>query len=1610
MIDAHDENTLEEESASTFASNVATAAKTIASGTAKAANAIASGAASTAKGLFDTATTGASSRLTPVYNTAIEKGTFAKNQIKRIFRGRTHVPLGAPQTPSSNEDRAHFEYTIRVKHTYTPSTPSRSQSAGGVIVEVSTSKPNEAINALESMLQHKSGTVRFHVDPDSNPQLLWLYQNFFIPLSKKPTLRSFDAFQVQTVVNVNEQQLQGINDEINQLGNTNVPNSRPVTVTVPSYLPVVVPTSHIEYYQLSDQFTDNVVGDHFFHMQLRSRTESEDGQFGSGKLREEATEMNPIPIVHQTSNDNPVHNELDLIYSQGNKRYAKHVTSFVQEMMQLAAVGSVVRPLASMALSGRGGRIRKRNTRRSRLRFTTQHGTISKTRYPTTARRRTPPLPRAYYHTQHNRPIGSMAYTLSTKRSGGAPHVAAGRLGVRTRKQLGGGVSTSAVNALVGAVGRLLGSGTPSGNNNNNNTDIPPNNAPTLSSSAPTTAADQTTTPEQPPPPPPVSSPSITNRLVSTSVALAAAAALRHITSISPAEHRSVWGNQVQDYIRYKGVFVGEPVQFFFDCHEFESHTKKALVYYFRFKLEKDLHPDHLVFNNLPSSSNPRNRTPPPANSATAQQSYDFACTHDFVPVVVEYKKSTLQVAATGIVGGVEQLVGMSAPAIDGLLGNNTMSSITGGIRNLTNQAGSMLEQQFSYIKAPSKSNTEFQDRQKTRFHQLNRLTQQNEMLLQETMLHSMSSMRGRRFDMYFCEDDSGEISGANQFMNFLISVFATRGSADVFGLLLKLVSFGEWGISNTLKNAVAVLAAGGTTVTEHNKGLVGAFCGQFMQTVLKCVVPAITHMFPTTTLIKVFKKHHATLSGNATHSNSNGIVAMLKQFGAPVLPQMWSTLPSAVWTKDAGIYLEDIRNSENSQFRAIRVLMDQFSHNWAPLHDKTKCHFMYTSNLSMDAGVVHTNSISTPNLHSGVRSDGSGVVLAFELGAEYRQDDVTIQTMLKWAFAPKSDPGIPSNGGVPWKERVRVMLFGHFHTANMEYETYVAEELMRLWAGEDAYAPLSETGATLTLDGGVNLFGDGDLKENTHKVTKYLEKVRSIKSWLEHRRLRGTGNTDTNAATNTGANTGANTGGGKEKRTKHRRHGPSIRRSATQRKGGAAAGTGSSSDDNFDELLLPPSNAELMREAHQSNQLARDRVAYRSGVTEEKEGLLREHTIRVLLKMLAAKCPRIPTNMTVHQFRITKYSAIADHVFGLAIIPFGQDHAGNRCAVHYDTNEATTIGPFVFGTENTSFVKYFKDLGQNTPTTETGFGPFCGQYLRRLQEAHPPTTNAEVRKARLKVLNLKWLYTFAEFNTRSYEFDQLVRPKSEEEKFKKCVEKYRKYLSEKAQIVKQKEAYAAQEYLNAEKQLSLTSTDQQLVRHLTQTAEGVLPGQYWPRSRRSIGRRLSLPTAYWQIRDQTEQQDLSDIPRRNTRRNTFRHPKNMDGHMDPYEEEQGPFHTSEGTSPFQGASAGDEVLGRVPADDVPRGTPNTEHRRNFEQPTNRRKRYQEERWHMLAKRSRKPARRRSSHKSRRHSSHKLHKSTVPQFDASSSNSEQDKDRTDVTNEFSDNVQISDSS
>jgi hypothetical protein len=535
-----------------------------------------------------------------------------------------------------------------------------------------------------------------------------------------------------------------------------------------------------------------------------------------------------------------------------------------------------------------------------------------------------------------------------------------------------------------------------------------------------------------------------------------------------------------------------------------------------------------------------------------------------------------------------------------------------------------------------------------------------------------------------------------------------------------------------------------------------------------------------------------------------------------------------------------------------VYVFFDQFSHNWCRLHDDTLCHFQFLQSSCDETGT-----------HQGLPE----LVIAFELGHTFRT--LSIKELLEKI---KNEEPVKNNDpygvqDIPFREQLRVMLFGQFHQGNIEMEMEISDHLMDYWTTETAstktlFGSVNEAVSVNTLDAYIghdqNTFGDYlEYIEQKNIEKKNIGKDNWAQAATDAAEKAKT-KTATKTATTPDATTkGVTTGGGKSERT------PEF-------------------SEFFDPVAEPPA---LRNERN----LTAARVAYESNGTIENINRLRKETIRMLLLTMAHKLNKkkdgnsiLTPGTTISQFLDASYDDLAPHEYVIARIRCKDRSNGERhpFVIDYDARERHHLGPFVIGSD--------KDM--KTFLGETSFNVSVTDILRSIDKA---MGNKDTPKKRIGFFDedksVRWLYTVSEYNTNRYTDNGLGVPESEDAKFNKCLKKYKTYLKSRETIARSAERHAAKQYLSAEKEWLHATTDKSLTHALSQSQEGILPSVPL---RGSYRRGLVRPNQpYWSTRAQQEEDDGVDIPRH--RRNSLRQERSNDD-RDAYDSEMDPLGDSE--------------------------------------------------------------------------------------------------------------------
>jgi len=654
-------------------------------------------------------------------------------------------------------------------------------------------------------------------------------------------------------------------------------------------------------------------------------------------------------------------------------------------------------------------------------------------------------------------------------------------------------------------------------------------------------------------------------------------------TYISQEEHREVWGNQIQDYVYYKGVHVGEPLRFYYETLEFSEYSKKFLVYYLQCKLPSDLHPDNKVVVPL-------------NEKGTAE--LEFASTVDYIPIMLQYRKTRIQAGNSLLEYGMEKFKEVAG-----------QSHLVDTIIRGKNSINSEIDKYMSFVLPPSQNpddviSQELRQRSNEKMNKLNRLASINGVLLQECALHSLTTLQGRRIDMFYLGADKVRSVWLNNLYKGVLGLasgFAGNelGSSAITGPLMNMLTGGFGSSAATLG-----MGAAGAMSSQ-------ATMGRLMQTLLRRFVPAVMYLFSKQDIDLCKATQHPYMF--ATYGNTTATTSTA-QYGVDMLTATMNA-PTTIATKKA-VPLETILQEQ----RVIHVFFDQFSHNWTPLESTTPCHFIYTKDLG---------SFNVRN-----ESNNGGVALAYEMGASYRGE--TISDLLTKAFV--TDTSNPSGAqAIPFKDQLRVMLFGRFQFASLEYDMKLSDELMRSW--------LDATNADNSADNSLITRAPSGIDFTTTKTT--------------------TGSSRTSSRSKSKSN-----GGGE---------GMKVARTRNTRRRHTVGGV----NDTFDELdddVVDSINPQATDKPSQP-------VPNGQPTTDEKLAeKLKAHGIHLLGMALLSKS-RVPCrdklkNISIPDFLKMKYADFAYHTHVVSVIPFAVDEKGNQCKVTYQSTRTEDVGPFIICSE----------------------------------------------------------------------------------------------------------------------------------------------------------------------------------------------------------------------------------------------------------------------------------------------------------------------------------------
>lgn len=726
-------------------------------------------------------------------------------------------------------------------------------------------------------------------------------------------------------------------------------------------------------------------------------------------------------------------------------------------------------------------------------------------------------------------------------------------------------------------------------------------------------------------------------------------------TAIKPEEHRCVWGNQLQDYIMYKGVHVGLPQQMYYEVQDFRGTHVRHLIYNIKFTVD-------------------------PMIKVKKQDTdrYDvMTITHDYVPIVLRYEQSLPVTmaenklkektqAASSIMDRFKQMMTTSEDKGD-------LKKVKENMYKMTNKLLPMqaeTEKHTSYVRLPTEEETEMVYKQQAKWMDLNRLAAQNNHLSQETMLHSLySSLHKRRLDLFYASNIIHEFFNDNELgkkMKLILQVlsgFMAMGTAKGalnqtgVGMMLNLFTGG-------MGANAAAFAAG----VNDAQNVIPRIC-HLVQVFIQGIVPPAYFMFPLVTR----KTRDALRKANFNVVVEDKYKAVGQGTGQKVqdyfMRKMMGQLRTYhVETKvDAPITIREImkfqkeKETKNDLLRGPRVLFEQFSHNWLPLlHEDncdTQCHFMCASNLQ--------KRIQFP-------CSGPGVAFAYEAGASYRKG--SIRELLSDAYG-KTDS---SGEGSFKKARLRAMFFGNTHYASVEYETHVADQILSTWANTD----------TNTLP--QSLFLENTAPETTKQLSTYLD--------YTHKPPDTYSTIIVNEAQSKGQSGGS----------RRRRRGQNLNGDMFDEFDASSSPSPPPTADNKvlnNQLTNRPTEAEPVPEAEplitQSTYyedepkepvpappkpIQWEQKVYDTRTAKEMEEQLRIQTIALLLRSMRNRFFKSDkSDTTLNEFLNAPYSQFFPYTYVVAVVPFEE-----KCTFQCAAKDIKTNGPYIF-TSELPFNKFFK-------------------------------------------------------------------------------------------------------------------------------------------------------------------------------------------------------------------------------------------------------------------------------------------------------------------------------
>ena len=1138
-------------------------------------------------------------------------------------------------------------------------------------------------------------------------------------------------------------------------------------------LPVTVTLAGVPFFQLTKDFKHAHIGTKFFCMGVYG--ESSKGPDGNPVSIEKRTALNPYTLADTTVT------LFDRLYFLGTDRYAKGVQTYInQEMMTLMLSGKragtalTIDKLAQAAgvrkpFGGGGGGGRRQPTTRARRHRRPRHATRGGARAAaTTTRRRARATRGGGLFTTAKRAVGKVASAVT----GTAAKLADKATGYMLKRAVKRAAPRMLRDALKAGTEALADA----------TVDVLPNLAMGAASTAFAGANSGATL-----------AASVATAPLSVAYSYAMRQVVRKLTAIEPEEHRRVWGNQLQDYITYKGVHVGVPQQMYYETQDFRGTHVRHLTYHLKFTVDPMVKDDggNLVLRHQ---------------------------TADYVPIVLKYEQSLPVAMAETKVSLWKQktqaLASMYDRATRMVQGGDTQSSPptaedpTAEDQTAETQTAETLydatthalpmqaeaERHTSYVRLPKdgkEEETDIKEKQRAMWYQLNRLAAQNNHLAQETMLHSLySALHGRRLDLFFAVnfvddafDAGNDKNGVRQVfktllqgLSGLLAAGAARGALKQsgVGILLNLFTGG-------IGANAAALAAG----VHDAENLLPRLC-QLVQVCLQGILSPSYFLFPLASKRKLERlKSQRHFRCTADEKNTSVAKGAAQQVQDVLLRKVMGQFPTwmveTYTDKNAEggkpLTIGDLLNDKKDKaglYAGPRVLFQQFSHNWLPLlHEdnrETLCHFL-----------------STPNLrrHTGLNSDCPGVVLAFEAGASYRKAG-SIEALLRDAYVTS----VGTEDATFKQARLRAMLFGNTHYASVEYETHVADQLLRGWA----------TGARGMPETLFPIHSDmANPKANESFNAAYLRVTAppdTLNTVIRHE------------ATVPRAKAAGGAAALLQRARKPRRRGRAA----------AAVFDEFDDDDDDDEDAAPPADAPAAAPTADLGPQAWEQKAYDTQSAREMEEQLRVQTIALLLRSMRNRFfkPQDSTveNTTLQAFLKGSYAKYFPYTYVVAVVPLQ-----SPCTFHYDPDEIRENGPYVF-TSTLDFHDFFE--GGLQPFMKKVYAPCILHYAEvRDKVKGLDTFYKELRKMpRPPVL-------FHDYNAHRYDRVKGVAD-DPSAKFKKSFDTYSTYV--KRQRDARREEYNEQQRVMLEKRKKML-----MARRMSELADEqhrLLAGQFTPGSR----------------------------------------------------------------------------------------------------------------------------------------------------------------------------------